>query len=517
MKTAFAVLFAAGLAFTGIATEPARRVVVLVWDGMRPDFISTEHTPTLHQLARDGVMFANHHAVYCTATEVNGTALATGAYPANSGVIANREYRPALETNRPVNTQSLAVIQKGDGLTGGRYLLRPTVAETLRRAGKTTAIAGTKEVALLHDRREHSDHDCAGFMLFEGRSLPTNAVEPIRRRLGAFPPSASTTSGGPNSARDEWTTQALLSHIWSNGVPDFTLLWLSEPDFSQHATGPGSPKALAALASSDQNLAAVLAELEKRELRGQTDVFVVSDHGFSTVEQSTDVCKALKNAGFPAVREFTSPPKNGDILVVSQGASVLFYIVGQDRKTAGRLVEFLQQQEFAGVVFSRITFPGAFRLKDANVHSAHAPDVLLSLRWTSNSSAIGVPGTVWADGARNPGQGLHASLSRFDLHNTLVGAGPDLKKGFVNTLASGNTDLAPTILWLLGVKPEVKMDGRVLGEALTIKAPAAGKPKTKIIEASTRVGDWRWRQYLQTTRVGDTVYLDEGNGSQLPR
>ena len=50
-----------------------RRVVVIVWDGMRPDFISQEHTPALWRLAHEGVMFQNHHAVYVSATDVNGT------------------------------------------------------------------------------------------------------------------------------------------------------------------------------------------------------------------------------------------------------------------------------------------------------------------------------------------------------------------------------------------------------------------------------------------------------------
>jgi len=52
-----------------------RHVVVVVWDGMRPDFVSEETTPTLWKLAREGVTFRNHHAVYPSATMVNGTAL----------------------------------------------------------------------------------------------------------------------------------------------------------------------------------------------------------------------------------------------------------------------------------------------------------------------------------------------------------------------------------------------------------------------------------------------------------
>jgi len=44
--------------------------------------------------------------------------------------------------------------------------------------------------------------------------------------------------------------------------------------------------ALAAIKSSDENLAAVLSVLDQRKARETTDVFVVSDHGFSTIRRS---------------------------------------------------------------------------------------------------------------------------------------------------------------------------------------------------------------------------------------
>src|SRR4051812_12463646 len=70
-----------------------RHVLLMVWDGMRPEFVNETHTPTLYKLAQEGVTFAHHHAVYPSATEVNGTALSTGSYPANSGIVGNNEYR----------------------------------------------------------------------------------------------------------------------------------------------------------------------------------------------------------------------------------------------------------------------------------------------------------------------------------------------------------------------------------------------------------------------------------------
>src|SRR5438270_709532 len=130
----------------------AEHIVVVVWDGMRPDFITPQYTPTLYQLAVNGVFFKNHHPVYISTTEVNGTALATGVYPNRSGIMANSDYRPAIGWLGPNATEGMEAIRRGDFLSEGNYLLVPTVAEILQKAGYPTVIAGTKPVALLHDR-----------------------------------------------------------------------------------------------------------------------------------------------------------------------------------------------------------------------------------------------------------------------------------------------------------------------------------------------------------------------------
>ena len=57
---------------------------------------------------------------------------------------------------------------------------------------------------------------------------------------------------------------------------------------------------------------------------------------------------------------------------------------------------------------------------------------------------------------------MHGSLSPFDMHNTCIAAGPDFRKGAQDDLPTGNIDIAPTILWILGVEPEHKLSGRVL-------------------------------------------------------
>ena len=96
-------------------------------------------------------------------------------------------------------------------------------------------------------------------------------------------------------------------------------------------------------------------------------MFVVSDHGFSTIERSIELRKILNNAGFVAKTEFENKPKPGDIMVVGNGGSVLFYIEGHDPHVTRRLIEFLQQTDFAGVIFTKEPMPGTFGLEQAKV------------------------------------------------------------------------------------------------------------------------------------------------------
>jgi len=176
-------------------------------------------------------------------------------------------------------------------------------------------------------------------------------------------------------------------------------------------------------------------------------------------------------------------------------------------------VDFLQQTEFAGVVFSRLKIDGTFPLEAVryNGQTNSGPDVMISMRWTADKNDYGHPGMFYSiEGTK--GKGSHASLSRFDMNNTLVAAGPDLKRGFVNETPSGNIDLAPTVLHLLGVNPPKPMDGRVLREALAADTGPAPKVKTDRIEASRTLGLFRWSQYLKFSEVDGAVYFDEGNG-----
>src|SRR5437588_2045469 len=496
------------------AASETRHVVLVVWDGMRPDFVTEKCAPTLDKLGRAGVRFRNHHAVYPTATDVNGAALATGCYPNRNGLVANLEFRPAINSRQPIDMGDPDSIKRGEEAYGGKYLAVPTFVELLRAAGKKVALVGTKSVAILFDRQNDWT-----VVRIKGKPLTIFAAAP----LGASPREEMTKLLGPipddpqakAAQRNDFATRALTEFFWRDDIPDFSLLWLSEPDLSEHNYAPGSPEALAAVKAVDHDLAMVLGALEQKKVRDSTDLFVVSDHGFSTIRRPIDVVALLNRAGFHAAKEFSETPTSGDILVCGNGGTVLFYVRDHDRGVTQRLVDWLQHGDFAGVIFTRDKLDGTFPLTAARIDISNPADIVMSFRCDGQTqNQFGVEGMIDADWNRKAGEGTHATLSPFDIHNTLIAAGPDFQVGFEDKLPTANVDIAREIIQILDLPISQEMAGRGLIEA---RRNSSERPfsdtRRQVLEASRDFSDGRWKQTFQVSHYLTGEYIDEGNGS----
>ncbi len=492
----------------------AEHVVLIVWDGMRPDFVRPNHAPTLTALARSGVFFKNNHPVYPSSTNVNGATLATGEYPQDNGVISNMEFRPEVNPRWPFDTSDFPALDDANGRINRSFISVPTIADLVQKSGYPTAIAGSKPVAQLFDRARWRESEAArdSVVIYRGKFLPAAAAEAVTSVIGPFP----KRKGFPNELEDAWTTRALTEVLWKDDVPKFSLLWLSEPDLSQHETAPGSPTSLAAIKSSDDNLAKVIAALKAKNALASTDLFVVSDHGFSTVDLAFDAAARLRAAGFDAVRHLPDAPKAGQVLVVSLGGSVEFYVVDHDAATIRRLVDYLQHSDFAGVILTRREEEGTFTFAQLQIETSSAPDVLVASRWNDRPNEFGTPGQIASDIGRKVGEGTHATLSPYDMNNTLIASGPDFRRGWTDETPSGNVDLTPTILSLLGLSATKEMDGRVLSEAL-VDAKDVPSAATHELKSERPLGDMIWRQTLRLTTVGKTTYFVQGNGGPVPK
>ena len=132
-------------------------VVVVVWDGLRPDFVTAEVTPHLHEVATGGVWFEASHCAYPSETRVNAAALATGGYPGRTGITGNTIYVPGFDPGRParaVNTGDHTQLERLAAVDGP-LLRAPCVADDLAAAGGVTVVAssGSPGSALLQNPR----------------------------------------------------------------------------------------------------------------------------------------------------------------------------------------------------------------------------------------------------------------------------------------------------------------------------------------------------------------------------
>jgi arylsulfatase A-like enzyme len=99
----------------------------------------------------------------------------------------------------------------------------------------------------------------------------------------------------------------------------------------------------------------------------------------------------------------------------------------------------------------------------------------------------------------------------------MIANGPSFKSGLLNEIPSGNVDLAPTVLELLGLPGAEHMDGRALTEALE-DGPEQHEVEVRVEHHTMRrtVFKSEYHQIVRTSRVGDTQYLDEGDARRDP-
>ena len=490
----------------------AEHVVMVVMDGMRPDFVTPQFAPNLYSLATNGVFFRRNHCVFVSSTIVNGTALATGALPKKNGIIANSDFRPELNSQTSVASEILDTVRRGDLLKGGNYISVDTVAELIQDAGFHTYIAGTKGVALMHDRKARLMDTPAhqnSVTLFRGLTLPRSALQPLQKLNDDKPFPDPFTN--PNLPSDAWTTKALTGGLWKNGVPKYSVLWLSDPDVTQHAKSVGAPESLIAIENSDKLLGDLIQDLKDKGVYDKTDLMVVSDHGFSSVFKGADIAAALKKAKIEAHSKLENP-EPGDVIVVTLGGAALLYVVDRKEDIIRKTAEVLQSGDFAGVIFSRLVIEGTLPLSAVNYPDGPgAPDFVVSMRWLEDRNEFGAAGLLIGTGGAK-GTGTHGSLSPFEMNNTLVAAGPDFKRGLLSEIPSGNIDVAPTILHILGIKPKSDLDGRILFEGLVDENRPAPQIRQRMLEARRQVGYMRWKQYLKVLEVEGSTYYTEGNG-----
>lgn len=455
-----------------MAGDAQRRVLIVVLDALRPEFVTPELMPQLSAFAARGVRFAQARSTFPTETRVNQSAVTTGCYPRRHGVVANRfpltGAEAAAAPGAVLDTGKDEAFEAALARLPGRLLGVPSLGEILAGAGKrlATISAGTSGGGRLINLHAA---ETGGFRLALRRpeaTVPEGAFQAVAARVGPLP-----EYGVPGLAWNSHAVTCYLDYVEPALRPDVMLLWLSEPDESFHYCGIGAPEALGAIRHMDAEIGRILGRLRAEIDAGALQVVILSDHGQISLDGGKlDLVARFNDAGF---RASASPADTPDyVVVVHNGGGV--WVRDRDPGLIRRLVVWLREQDWCGPVFTRDGAEGTLCHAEICTDHPRAADVVLALAHDGGANRWGRAG-LSADNAPYPEHGgCHGGLSRFELENFIAMGGSAFRSGMVADSPAGNVDILPTVLAVLGVGIGHAIDGRVLDEALAGGALAGG-------------------------------------------
>jgi arylsulfatase A-like enzyme len=481
------------ISLSGPSVERAakdRLNLVIVVDGLRPDYVTRDLMPNLHALGEGGVFGDRHSTAFPSVTRVNSATLSTGSYPARHGLMSNTMLVQGM-SDEAFSTGSARNLRRLARFADGRLLDVPSLGELLDERGMNLFVTGSggSGNSLLQNPVPGAG---MGIWTAGGFFVPESARNEAVAAIGDL--------ADDNPGRTIWAFDAWLYKALSDDPPDAVLIWINEPDSAGHRHGVGAPATLAAVANVDTQIGRIVEAHAQHGLEDRVNIFVTSDHGFSTNGGKFNAARTLRESGF----------ETGDLTVVGN----MVFIERDDSALLARVVEAFQRDKAAGNIYTRPKHPGSSEgivsgtLSTAVIQWDHAraADVLVSPGWTDAVNRFGFAGTN-TRGGRSAAS--HGSDSPYDLHIPLVAAGPDIRRGLRSRVPTGNVDLAPTILHLLGVAPQPGMSGRILFELLRdsdLPADVAVKERT-YRSAVTLPGGLRYEAELDVFEVGSTIYL----------
>jgi predicted AlkP superfamily pyrophosphatase or phosphodiesterase len=417
------------------------RVVLVMLDGLRRDFVDAARTPHLAEFAARAEWFTNYRTAFPSATRVVTATLVTGCHPARHTLQGNSMALVEDGVLVPHDVGRPDFLPHKRAVTG--YTLAvPTLAERLAPHGGVIVYNNVSPgAAYMHDPDGYGH---------------------IYHRAGSFAPGRVVLDPLPvalDAAGDRAMTQQFIADVFGARQPALAVLWLGEPDHIQHNAPLGSPEHLAVLREADRSAALVVDAVERRRADGDDILLIVgSDHGHETVSGVVDIEAELIAAGIKA------NANSNDMIAVSSGNASLIYLHPDAERQRGRLANFLALQDWAGQVIE------AANLTTVGQAPHNGLAFAVSLKADALENEFGVPGRSLAakprwDKPDRLGCGQHGGLAQFEQSPTLMMEGPGFTAGATRGEQAHVTDLAPSIMRHLGIVA-AGMDGSCLQRAL---------------------------------------------------
>ena len=278
--------------------------------------------PNYFALARSGVVFSDHHAVYPTFTMMNSASIATGTYPGVHGFYGNVVYAPGargknakgvdIDFFAPAFIEDFGVVEAVRESYQGKLTLVSTMLQAAQAKGLTTAAIGKFGAAFIQDYKRGGvilDEDAAMPLAFAeelqkaGYAIPRNTVNAydagalmlasdngdptapiaIQRLKDGQTANPLDRTGALSRRGFTYLTEVFVNYILPNKKPALTVFWSKEPDATNHAYGPGTYNSIDATKMNDEVLGRVVDKIRQLGWEQSTDIIITQDHNHSTV------------------------------------------------------------------------------------------------------------------------------------------------------------------------------------------------------------------------------------------
>jgi predicted AlkP superfamily pyrophosphatase or phosphodiesterase len=473
------------------------KILVVSFDGLQPSQINEDLMPNLYGYLNDGVTFTNHHAVYPSVTRINSTSMFTGRYPGSHGIAANSVVMRDFQPNLVFSVMQPMLENIREKL--GDVLYVENLGDILNNFGeKFVAVgAGTTGNSFLQNPNAHKN---GGAVVNPEFTLPYSLEKTLKSTVGDWP-----SESIPNEKRLRHCVDIMTKYVIPKINPTVGLIWFSEPDKSHHADGVGNELGTQAIKYADKCFGDLISKIRKIENSKDANVIIISDHGYSTIKGVIDIKEELIKVGL------LENEHDNKILIAPNGGSVLFYVENSENKLATKLARTLMQFEWCGPMFYSSNtgkIEGLLPAELIGIEGPRCPDVTMSFQWNSEKNIAGYKGMIYSAGG-DKNLGTHGSISKHEMNNVFGAFGPDFKKGLVCSTPTGNVDLTPTIIHLLGLKTNIPFDGRPIREAL-LEGVNHENIKVNIEEFKSEYSNegFSYKQKLVTSSVENTHYID---------
>lgn len=478
------------------------RVVVCVFDGLRPDMLTSELTPNIMRFAGGATWFRQARSVFPSMTRVATASIATGALPQTHGIVGNAFYFPEAIPEHVLDVSVIADVKKGEAATQGRFLMAPTFADHLARAGKKMAVVHTGSLGstyLINPRARANDHWTFTVHGTEGSQTP-EAVEEVVARFGPLPERELPRFGEVNYA-----ARVMVEHVLPNPDNVVSLVWFNEPDTSYHYKLLGSEDTRRIMAHVDAAFGRILDWIEAQPDRERIAVIIASDHGQVSSDGLIDLPALLGENGHPTRRP-SERRLNGAAVTFTGGNMGEIRVLDGSKERRDEIARYLAAQPFIGGLFSpgkneaEGEAPGSLPLSAVGLDHPRAPELVYVMRSSETADPFGLPGLCTLSGGGVPlGGGMHGGLNRHELGTTLMLRAPGHEEARIELGACGIIDIAPTILALLGLPAGEEMQG------VNLLAPL---PETE--HRQYQAGDGNFVHNLTVNRSGRRLILGSG-------